>query len=153
MERDFAGYTFQRVGAVEPERDGRGAVVEYKPKAPDAPLHQYGEGPFCRFQIARESHWRRSGVYVVTCGDAARYVGECKDLSMIWNFVGHIRQSSARKGGHQTHCRINNLILNESKRGAEVTLWFHPVEDPRNRSTLKARLIDVLNPPWRLTRS
>ena len=151
MVRDFAGYTFESLGTIQPERDGRGALIEEHPRSTqDQPLHKHGHGPFCRFRIAQEHHWRRSGIYVLTCSGNVRYVGECKNLAKIWNSVGRIRPSAVRQGGQQTHCRINALILNEAKHGAEVILWFHAVDDVEH-SARKARLVANLNPPWNRT--
>ncbi len=153
MGRSFAEYAFERVGVIQPERDGRGALIEERPESPaNLLLHKYGEGPFCRFRIAREDRWRRSGIYVITCGDTVHYVGECQNLAIIWNFVGRITPSAVRyKGGQQTHCRINALILDEARQGVEVILWFHAVEDDIGRSAGKSRLVDALNPSWNRT--
>ena len=151
MVRNFAGYAFERVGAIHPDRDGRGVLIEQVPSPlTNSPLHKYGSGPFCRFRIAQESSWQRSGVYVVTCGDTVRYVGECKNLSMIWNSVGVIAPSAVREGGRQTHCRINNLILNEAKREVGIVLWFHPVSNSAQRKDCKAQVAAALNPTWNL---
>ena len=151
----FAGTSFVRVGAIRPERDGRGELIEVRPEpTEESSLHRYGEGPFCRFRIARESHWRRGGVYAVTCGDAVRYIGKCQDLAAIWNCLGRISPSAVRQeGGQQTHCRINALILKEIKQAVEVILWFHAVEHDVDRGLLKNRSVDALNPPWNLTLS
>ena len=152
MVRNFAGYAFQRVGAIRPNRDGRGVLIEHRPSPPNnSALHKYGSGPFCRFKIAQESSWQRSGVYVVTCGDTVRYVGESKNLSMIWNSVGGLTSSAVREGGRQTHSRINNLILNEAKRGVEIVLWFHAVSNSTQRKACKAQVAAALNPTWNLT--
>ena len=153
MERGFADYSFTRVGAIRPEHDSRGALIEERPESSrNLLLHRYGRGPFCRFRIAQEGRWRRSGVYVLTCGHGVRYVGTCKNLATIWNFVGRITRSAVRyEGGQQTHCRINSLILSEVKQEAEPVLWFRAVHDDRARRALKTLLVAALNPPWNLT--
>ena len=153
MERSFTGYSFERVGPIRPERDRRSALIEKRPESPpNVPLHNYGEGPFCRVRIAQEGRWRRGGVYVLTYGDAVGYVGESQSLATVWNFVGRITPSAVRyKGGQQTHCRINTLILNEAKQATDLSLWFHAVEDDTYRGTLKAQLVAALNPPWNRT--
>ena len=152
MVRNFAGYAFDRVGAIRPDRDGRGVLVQHRPRpGNNSQLHKYGSGPFCRFRIAQESSWQRSGVYVVMCSDAVRYVGECKNLAKIWNSVGGITSSAVREGGRQTHCRINNLILNEAKRGVETVLWFHAVSDDALRRACKNKVATARNPTWNLT--
>ena len=152
MERNFDGYSFERVGTICPDRDGGGALIEERPPLPrDAPLHRYGKGPFCRFRIAQSERWQRSGVYILTCGDAVRYIGQCKSLAKILYQVGSIPPSAVGAKGQPTHCRINSSILNEAKRGVEVVLWFHAGEDNELRGALKSRLVKTLNPPWTLT--
>lgn len=154
MVRNFAGYAFERVGAIRPDRDDHGVLIEHRPSPSDnSPLHKYGNGPFCRFRIAQESSWQHSGVYAVTCGDSVRYVGECKSLTMIWNSVGGITTSAVREGGRQTHCRINNLILNEAKREVGIVLWFHAVSNSTQRKVCKAQVAAAFNPTWNLTSS
>lgn len=153
MVHNFAGYAFECVGAIRPDRNGGGVLIEQRPSPPNnSPLHKYGNGPFCRFRIAQESSWQRSGVYAVTCGDTVRYVGECKNLAMIWNSVGGITSSAVQlKGGQQTHCRINNLILNMAMQGVETVLWFRPVRDDAQRRECKNQVAAALNPTWNLT--
>ena len=156
MERQFAGHTFKRVGDVQLERDRSGEPVECRPETmPNDLLHRYGQGPFCRFSVAQERSWqRRSGVFVVTCNEAVRSVGETVNLARFWKFRCSITRSAVlQKGGQQTHCRINSLILDEAKRGAEIVLWFHSVECAAGRKKLKERLKAALNPPWDLTLS
>ncbi len=145
MERSFGDHVFEGLGAIEPERDEGGAIREVGPKSSEG-LHRYGAGPFCRFSIARG--WLSGGVYVVTSGAAPRYVGMCHNLNRIWKHVGGITPASVRKGGQQTYCRINNLILGEAKRGTEVALWFRAVRSDADRAGLKAKLLAELNPPW-----
>lgn len=155
MERQFAGHSFKRVGDIQPERDRIGEPVQCRPEAmPNVPLHSYGQGPFCRFSVAQQRDWRLGGVFVVTCDEAVRSVGETVNLARFWDFRGRITPSAVRqRGGQQTHCRINSLILGEAKRGADIVLWFHSVEQDAARKELKARLIAALNPPWDLTLS
>ena len=154
MERNFAGYAFERVGAVEPERDGRGAVIEDLPQSRypnkrNLPLHKYGRGPFCHFRVARG--WRWSGVYVLKNGDKPLYVGECQDLESRWGTNGHGRISprNCYQGGQETNCRINNLIYRESKTGTEFDLWFHPIDGGKHaRLAVESELTGALKPPW-----
>ena len=151
MERSFAGHSFRRVGAIQPERDSQGAPIEERlGLASHAPLHKYGEGPFCRFRIAQG--WQRSGVYVLTCDDAVRYVGACKSLATILELRWpHSAISSSPQRGQQTHCRINALIMAEAKQEADIVLWFYATEDGLRLGEIKARLVNALNPPWNLT--
>ena len=152
MERQFAGHTFERVGEIQPERGRNGGLVECRPETlPNVQLHRYGRGPFCRFSVAQRHSWRAAGVFVITCDDAARSVGETLNLARFWNHRGGITPSAVRQqGGQQTHCRINSLILDEAERGANIVLWFHPVENDAVRKELKVRLVAALNPAWDL---
>ena len=145
MQRRNVASNFERVGIIEPERDSAGGIIEMRPQT-NQPLHKYGEGPFCRFRIGQGTNWQRSGVYVLTLNGVAHYVGQCKNLAMIWHSVGNITPTSIAPNGRQTHCRLNTLILNESKQGAELVLWFQAVEDGGERSALKAELIGSRNP-------
>ncbi len=149
MQPGTSGSNFERVGSVEPERDSLGAIIEAGPQT-NQPLHKYGRGPFCRFRIAQGHNWQRSGVYVLTVNGVAHYVGECKNLAMIWGHVGHIGTRAVEAGGQQTFCRLNTLILDEAKRGSELVLWFQAVEDAGERRALKAQLIGSRNPAWNL---
>ena len=154
MERQFAGHTFKRVGQIQPERDHSGKPVEYTPEAiPNDLLNRYGLGPFCRFSVAQQQNWQIGGVSIVTCNESVRSVGETVNLSRYWFSRGRIAPAAARKGGQQSNCRINNLILGEAKRGADIVLWFHCVQHDAERKELKARLIAALSPPWDRTKS
>lgn len=152
VQREFAGIPFVRVGIICPERDAHGRVVEITiPLTSDTPFHRYGRGPFCQFRIAQEGQWRKGGVYIVAGGDVARYVGGCANLAAIWNQVGRISPSAVqKKGGQQTHCRINTAIFNEISQVREISLWFHPVDDRAKRRVAKTQLTSDLNPPWNL---
>lgn len=144
-ERRFAGYTFERVGAIQPERDKGDGFGENGPESGDFPLHRHGQGPFCRFRVAQG--WRETGVYVVTSDGKPLYVGATKNLESVWRSYGRIARSAMGVGGNTTYCRLNNRILKEAKQGAEVILWFCAAADDRRRGELKAELEDRLDPP------
>lgn len=66
---NFVDRHFELLGRVEPERDDKGAFVEFLPqdryeKATTTQLHKYGAGPFCRFRIGRGR--KDAGLYVLT---------------------------------------------------------------------------------------
>ena len=155
MQRQFALHTFERAGDIQPERHRSGEPVECRPESmSNIPMHRYGQGPFCRFSVAQGQQWRISGVFIITCDDVARSVGETVNLARFWYHRGCITPAAVRQqGGQQTHCRINTLILGEAKQGTDIVLWFHSVEDATARKELKARLISALRPPWDLTSS
>ena len=154
MEKNFAAYAFEYVGAIQPERDRRDAVIEDLPQSKyrngrNLPLHNYGRGPFCRFRVAQG--WRQGGVYVLADGNKPLYVGECQDLESRWGTQGYGRISprNCYQGGQETNCRINNLIYKRSMAGATFDLWFHPIEGGKPaRVSVESELMAALKPPW-----
>lgn len=154
--REFGGLSFTRVGRIQPELDSDGSVVEFMPQSryanPDSlPLNRYGHGPFCRFSIAKGNEWQRAGVYVLAHGDRPLYVGQCIDMRRRWGSIGygHISPRACFKGGQETNCRINNLILQGVNISLDLDLWFRPiVGDARDRETVEGELIGALRPPW-----
>ena len=50
MERNVTGQAFERVGAIQPERDRSGAIIESWP-APHESLHKYGKGPLMGYYL------------------------------------------------------------------------------------------------------
>lgn len=144
----WGGTHFEFVCRVEPVRKGK-RIVEYQPhvryvNAEALPLHQWGEGPFCRFQIPASSPI--PGVYVITVAGEAKYVGETENLTARYNNgYGTISPRSCFTGGQSTNCRINSFVLRETLRGRSIELWFTPSDD---RTKLEASLIGDLQPRW-----
>ena len=150
MKRLIAEYEFAKVGRIQLDRDNEMPQSRYV-KANQTPLHQYGNGPFCHFSIAKG--WKKGGVYVLADGDNALYVGECQNLETRWGPIGYgtISPRHCYKGGQETNCRINNLILQTSKSGTEMTLWFHEIEGgKRERLVIEIKLVQILKLPWNL---
>ena len=156
MQRHFAGLAFSLVGLIRPERDVDDNVVEYLPQSRYAnrdnlKLNPYGHGPFCRFKIARGREWRRSGIYVLTCGGSPIYVGETVDMERRWgsNGYGSISPRNCFQRGQPTNCRLNNLILQGAKSGRVFDLWFHPIDGGKqDRLDVERMLVAHLNPSW-----
>jgi hypothetical protein len=152
MERVFAGMTFQRVGAINPERDASGSVRESMPqsryaKADTTPLNPNGAGPFCRFSVAQGTH--APGVYVLTLDGAPVYAGKCENLARRWGGMGYgaISPKNCFVGGQSTNCKINNRILRHAQAGASLELWFYRTADT---SPAERALIHDLRPRWNI---
>ena len=112
-----------------------------------SPLNRYGAGPFCRFRIPRDI--RVAGVYVISRNETVLYVGECEHLSQRFNMgYGQISPRNCFKGGQETNCRINALVLNECLAGHTLSLHFHPCDDYKR---LEARLRQEIRPEWNRT--
>jgi len=150
---EFCGFRFARVCSIEPECGPDGRPREYLPQhgyrnARGLPLHRYGAGPFCSFSIPADLHV--AGVYLLLVDDSACYVGECQNLSERFNSRGYgqIQPRNCYKGGQQTNCRLNRLILDAVKQGHRIDLWFHETPD---RQAVERKLIAELAPPWNRT--
>lgn len=150
MERTFAGMTFQRVGAIDPERDAAGAIREFMPqsryaKADTTPLNPSGAGPFCRFSVGQGIN--AAGVYVLTLDGAPVYAGKCENLAKRWGGMGYgaISPKNCFAGGQSTNCKINNRVLCHARAGSSLELWFHPTPDT---AAAERALILELRPAW-----
>lgn len=150
MERDFAGMAFQRVGAIDPERDSSGSIREFMPqsryaKSGSTPLNPNGAGPFCRFSVGQGIN--AAGVYVVTLDSAPVYAGKCENLAKRWGGMGYgaISPKNCFVGGQSTNCKVNNRVLHHAQAGSSLELWFHPTA---NAAAAERALILDLRPTW-----
>ncbi len=148
MRNTFGNHVFEYVSWIQPERDGC-VIRRFMPQsgyknAHCLPLNRYGGGPFCRFRVPGDLHL--AGVYAITTGDNIMYVGECVDLSKRFNMgYGQVSPRNCYKGGQETNCRINNLVLQYAECGQELGLWF--LRTP-NRKVIETELIERYGPPW-----
>ena len=86
-------------------------------------LNRYGKGPFCKFTIPKD--YKVGGVYAIIVNEELKYIGECVNLPSRFNTgYGNISPRNCFKGGQETNCRINNLILEITKKGKSISLWF-----------------------------
>lgn len=150
MKRDFVGHAFDRIGAIDPERDSSGAVRKFMPQsryrnARGLPLNGHGAGPFCRFSIARGI--AVPGVYLLTLAGQPVYVGKCRDLAKRFGPQGYgtIQPKNCFVGGQSTNCKINNLILQHAKQRQQLELWFHATGEA---GPVERDLIVKIRPAW-----
>ena len=140
---------FELVASLAPERDQSGAIIEYSPqgryqRAGTIPLHKHGHGTFCKFRINVPA--AQAGVYALVVDGDVRYVGECDDLRERFNTgYGIISPRNCYAGGQMTNCKINRRVLDVSKAGNGVDVYFHPSSQ---RKSVEARLIEQYSPPW-----
>lgn len=144
--------SFDFVDTISPDRDASGSIHEFSPqqryaKGNASLLHTYGAGTFCRFRIAAPQTVRGvPGVYALVVGGSVRYIGECMDLYKRFNVgYGNISPRNCYVGGQMTNCKINQCVLNESKFGRRVDLYFHATSQ---RSAIEKYLITLCAPPW-----
>lgn len=111
------------------ELDPNGRPVEYTPHTrysagPNARIHKYGLGPFCRLHVANAP--ALEGVYLVCVDGAVAYIGKCQDARMRWGQQGYglISPRNCYVGGQPTNCKVNHRILEAAKAGRDLELWF-----------------------------
>jgi len=158
-DRCFSGRAFRSLGEIQVERRKNGEFYEYFPqsrykKSDTMPLHKYGEGPFCKFRIAKGI--AKPGLYVVTVDDQPTYVGECENADKRWgsNGYGNISPRNPFVGGQSTNCRINAMILHQAKAGRIIKLWFcESDESKRGRLDIETSLIEAIKPDWNLAKN
>lgn len=142
-------HSFRRIGTVRPECEASGKVKTFYPhleysKAATATLHKYGAGPFCRFAVSKDL--ALEGVYLLAVRSEIRYVGKCDNLAVRFNTgYGQIAPRNCYKGGQNTNCKVNALILAEIEQGRELDLWFYETSEPLK---VEKQLITALGPPW-----
>lgn len=143
---------FDFVDSINPHRDASGSIHEFSPqqryaKGNASLLHTYGDGAFCRFRIAGPRRLRGvPGVYALVVDGSVRYIGECKDLYKRFNVgYGNISPRNCYVGGQMTNCKINRQVLDESKAGRRVDLYFYATS---HRKTVEKCLIASCSPLW-----
>ncbi len=145
-------FGFDFVDSLNPDHNVSGSIAEFSPqsryvKANASQLHKYGHGTFCRFRIAVPHPLRhKPGVYALVVEGSIGYVGETMDLNTRFNSgYGNISPRNCYVGGRMTNCRINQRVLDESRSGRRVDLYFHATPQ---RQTVEKRLITSCSPPW-----
>jgi hypothetical protein len=142
-------YDFETVCTIEPEMNPDGSIREFMPQSRyrndgNVPRNRYGDGPFCKFKIPNGPNY--CGVYAIVDEGLAKYIGECVNLSSRYNMgYGNISPRNCFVGGQETNCRINNLIFLAAKRGARLSLWFHPTKEYK---AIEQELRDLVKPEW-----
>ena len=148
----MSGVLFLPVCEIIPELDSKGNPKEHRPQSrynniSNRPLHEYGNGPFCKFKVP--NCYNQPGVYLVLVDDTPKYVGECEHLGKRWSMgYGNISPRKCYMKGQSTNCRVNNLILQAYKTGNRIRLLFHETD---NRFEVERKLIADINPEWNIS--
>lgn len=151
MKRDIDGFEFRHVGSVSLKTTATSQIAEYVHQLPAAVRpNRYAAGPFCTFTLPRASH--EAGVYAIIVGDEIKYIGECEDLDERFGprGYGYVAARNCHHDGQATNCKVNARILEVSKVGLRVEVWFLR---EGNRKSIEAQLLSALAPPWNGTRS
>ena len=151
--QEFERIPFEHITKISPKTEKNNGIKKYfsykrYSKRNQKDLHDYGEGPFCKFKIPNE--YKKSGVYILTIDEKIKYVGECQNLSKRYNMgYGNISPRNCFKGGQSTNCRINNKIFKETTNNKIINLFFKPTSDKNN---LESFLIERFSPSWNKTK-
>jgi hypothetical protein len=151
MYRIYLGYRFLKIGKIKLEKCGGKIRTHCPQKGIDIKkqqLNKYAKGRFCFFKIA--SSWQgKAGLYIFIVRDVLKYFGECDDLYCRLYDYGNISARECHDDGQATNCKINGLILKNSKKHS-VNLWFCNTRQAsrRKRKKIERRLIEYLHPPW-----
>jgi hypothetical protein len=150
--RRLGGHEFAFVQSLIPKRDASDAIMEFSPhgdyaKADVSRLHKHGHGTFCKFRIVvQQGLERQGGVYALIVDESVCYIGECEDLVRRFNAgFGNIYPRNCYVNGRSTDCKVNRRVLEASKAGGRVDLYFLPTPE---RKAVEQRLIACYAPPW-----
>lgn len=142
MKRLICGLQFVQVATLHPERDGSGKVRELNPK--DREGRTLSDAPFCRFSFPTDR--RSSGVYGISVDDRMVYIGKTNNLSRRFGpgEYGDIVVPN-EPNSQVTNRRVNHGILEATRRGSTVDVWFHETHD---RDAMEALIIGRLDLTW-----
>ena len=124
---------FEFICNIDPIRNSCNIILPYDPKSlyvnsKNIPLHQYGNGPFCKFQI--DNTVKDAGIYVIVVSSNLKYIGETGKLAERFNVgYGNISPRNCFRGGQSTNCRINHNIYNAIKKGEQIELYFFKTQN------------------------
>ena len=136
---------FNKEYNVEVDKDGDGRIKVYSPQnryenSKGLKLTEDGKGTFCSFKITDAS--TKAGTYVFTVKNVPYYVGKCVNLyKRVNSGYGVISPRNCYKGGQNTNCRINKNILEESRAGKTIKLYFYKND---NREKVEKETISCL---------
>lgn len=139
------------VWTIDPDRNSRGGVTEYNPweRFPNRNglmLHEWGEGPFCRFRIPGRFR-DRSGIYILVAGGKIVFVGWCQNLVQRMNqHYGTISPRKCYEGSEPENCLVNHRILEASRKNQKIMIYLIQDGEPE----LCDRIIVNLTPAWNL---
>jgi hypothetical protein len=148
LTRDLS-LTPELIWTIEPEHNSRGGVTLFNPweRYPNRTglmLHEWGEGPFCRFKIPGRFR-DLSGVYLIAISGKIVFSGWCKNLvhRMNQNY-GTISPRKCYDGSEPENCLVNHRILKASQGGRKISLYVIPGAGPE----ISDRIIMRYNLRW-----
>ena len=158
----FAGYQFRLVAHIALTTDQNGNYAEYNPanryeNAQSLPLNTHGHKQFCDFNLSplhgSDPALDQQGVYAI-CAPELKYIGRTQEtLGRRFTQYGRIQPRNCFQRGQSTNCHINNEILEVSRAGESVVVYFHQTNDPQHKEAAILNSLNIENqlPPWNLS--
>ena len=93
------------------------------------PLNNYGEGPFCEFDVPADIGDKK-GIYIFVVNDKVKYLGRCLNTfrKRVSEGYGHISPRNCFKGGQPTNCTLIESLIRplrkEQKFLSGYTQWM-----------------------------
>jgi hypothetical protein len=150
LSREFS-LTPELIYTIEPDHNSRGGVTVFNPweRFPNRSglmLHEWGEGPFCRFKIPGRFR-NLSGVYLIVVSGKVVFVGWCKNLvHRINQNYGTISPRKCYNGSEPENCLVNHNILIAAQEKRKISLYMIPGADLQIAESIVTRL----SPRWNM---
>ncbi|MGL6194663.1 MAG: hypothetical protein ACRC2T_07540 [Thermoguttaceae bacterium] len=125
VEVDGKTYIFQKEPFEITEKDIEGTYKK-KQDRDKSDLHEYGEGPFCKFKLNRKIDGDiKGGLYIFVLDEQIVYIGMTNDFSQRFGSGGYgaISPQNCYKDGQFTNCKINNMVNQNSNK---VSIYLCP---------------------------
>ena len=148
LSREFH-LTPDLIWTIDPDHNSRGGITVYNPweRFPNRNglmLHEWGEGPFCRFRIPGRFR-DKSGIYILVAGGKISFVGWCQNLVQRMNqHYGTISPRRCYEGSEPENCLINHRILEIAQVKQKVSIYLIQDGEPELCDEIVARL----SPAW-----
>lgn len=150
LSREFH-LTPDLVWTIDPEHNTRGGITEFNPcdRFPNRNglmLHEWGEGPFCRFRIPGRFR-DLQGVYLLVIGGKIVFTGWSQNLvQRINQNYGTISPRKCFDGSEPENCLVNHRILNAANAKQKIIIYLLPNAGPE----LADEIVEKLSPQWNL---
>ena len=155
-------YPFRLIARIELKTDKYGIPIEYHPakryeNSRSLQLNAHGDKSFCHFALKPRGGLDlclyRTGVYAIA-GTSVNYIGRTQtSLNQRFNGYRSIQPRNCYEGGQSTNCRINNRVLEVSKAGEMLWVYFHETDQPNDLEAylLNSLVATDLWPPWNIS--
>jgi len=143
--------TPELIWTIDPDHNSRGGITVFNPweRFPNKNglmLHEWGEGPFCRFRIPGRFR-DRAGVYILVAGGKLVFAGWTQNLvQRINQNYGTISPRKCYEGSEPENCLVNHRILEISQKKQKVMIYLIQDANPE----LADQIISYLSPAWNL---